>query len=389
MKRLLLFFAAAWVGNVALAQSWPAKPVRIVAPFAPGGSADTLGRIVAQKLTESLKENFVVENRPGAGGVIGSEAVAKAPPDGYTLLVSGVASHAVAPALPRGTPYDPVKDFTHIALFGGPPAVLVVNPNVPAQNLKEFVGLLKKEPGKYSYGSPGNGTHGQLVAELFKHLAGVDMQHVPYKGASNAMADLIAGHIQVALHHALDRLEPDPRRQGESPRDQHRDPAARVSERADVRRDGLQGPGRHDLVLALRAGRHARRHRRAPERRGAQGARCARHARAAAARGHRAGPAHGRGVHLLRSVRGQALGADRQGLRRQERLSAHVQQEFPRFSEAEYSRRHRALATVMQQREVDHLLIVTDQRTGNAPQWVTGWPGTVEAYRRVQARASR
>jgi tripartite-type tricarboxylate transporter receptor subunit TctC len=198
MKRLLLFFGVALLGNVALAQSWPAKPVRIIAPFAPGGSADTLGRIVAQKLAESLKENFVVENRPGAGGVIGSELVAKAPPDGYTLVVSGVASHAVAPALPRGTPYDPVKDFTHIALFGGPPAVLVVNPSVPAQNLKEFVGLLKKEPGKYSYGSPGNGTHGQLVAELFKHLAGVDMQHVPYKGASNAMADLIAGHIQAA-----------------------------------------------------------------------------------------------------------------------------------------------------------------------------------------------
>jgi len=192
---LILFCAGA---NTVWAQSWPSKPVRIVAPFAPGGSADTLGRIVAQKLTESLKENFLVENRPGAGGVIGSEVVAKAPPDGYTLLVSGVASHAVAPALPRGTPYDPVKDFTHIALFGGPPAVLVVNPSIPAQNVKEFVGLLKKEPGKYSYGSPGNGTHGQLVAELFKHLAGVEMQHVPYKGASNAMADLIAGHIQVA-----------------------------------------------------------------------------------------------------------------------------------------------------------------------------------------------
>jgi len=192
---LLLFCAGA---NTAWAQAWPAKPVRIVAPFAPGGSADTLGRIVAQKLTESLKENFLVENRPGAGGVIGSEVVAKAPPDGYTLLVSGVASHAVAPALPRGTPYDPVKDFTHIALFGGPPAVLVVNPSIPAPNLQEFVGLLKKAPGKYSYGSPGNGTHGQLVAELFKHLAGVEMQHVPYKGASNAMADLIAGHIQVA-----------------------------------------------------------------------------------------------------------------------------------------------------------------------------------------------
>jgi tripartite-type tricarboxylate transporter receptor subunit TctC len=191
----LIFLA---IAHAAFGQAWPTKPVRIIAPFAPGGSADTLGRVVAQKLTESLKENFVVENRPGAGGVIGSEAVAKAAPDGYMLLVSGVASHAVAPALPRGTPYDPVKDFTHIALFGGPPAVLVVNPNVPAKNLKEFVALLKKEPGKYSYGSPGNGTHGQLVAELFKQLAGVDMQHVPYKGASGAITDLIAGHIPAA-----------------------------------------------------------------------------------------------------------------------------------------------------------------------------------------------
>ena len=198
MNRLFGLLAIALLWNVAAAQSWPAKPVRIIAPFAPGGSADTLGRIVAQKLTESLKENFVVENRPGAGGVIGSEAVARAAPDGYTLVVSGVASHAVAPALPRGTPYDPVKDFTHIALFGGPPAVLVVNPNVAAKDLKELVGLLKKEPGKYSYGSPGNGTHGQLVAELFKQHAGVDMQHVPYKGASAAVADLIAGHIPVA-----------------------------------------------------------------------------------------------------------------------------------------------------------------------------------------------
>ena len=198
MKRFAAFAVLMVFVTGVLAQAWPAKPVRIIAPFAPGGSADTLGRIVAQKLTESVKETFIVENRPGAGGVIGSDLVAKAAPDGYTLVVSGVASHAVAPALPRGTPYDPVKDFTHIALFGGPPAVLVVNPNVAAKDLKEFVGLLKKEPGKYSYGSPGNGTHGQLVAELFKQLAGVDMQHVPYKGASAAVADLIAGHIQVA-----------------------------------------------------------------------------------------------------------------------------------------------------------------------------------------------
>ncbi len=198
MTRLLAALALFLFSSSVLAQAWPAKPVRIIAPFAPGGSADTLGRLVAQKLAESFKESFVVENRPGAGGVIGSEFVSKAPPDGYTLLVSGVASHVIAPALPRGTPYDPVKDFTHIALFGGPPAVLVVHPGVPAKDLKEFIALLKKEPGKYSYGSPGNGTHGQLVGELFKRLAGVDMQHVPYKGASGAVADLIAGHLPAA-----------------------------------------------------------------------------------------------------------------------------------------------------------------------------------------------
>ncbi|HUQ75363.1 MAG TPA: tripartite tricarboxylate transporter substrate binding protein [Burkholderiales bacterium] len=176
------------------AQPWPARPVKIIAPFAPGGSADTLGRIMAKKLTEQLKENFVVENRPGAGGVLGSELVAKAPADGYTLVVSGIASHVIAPQLPQGTPYDALKDFTHIALFGGPPAVLAVTPSLPAKDLREFVALAKAKP--LSYGSPGNGTQGQLVAELFKQKAGIDLQHVPYKGASGAVTDLMAGHIQ-------------------------------------------------------------------------------------------------------------------------------------------------------------------------------------------------
>jgi tripartite-type tricarboxylate transporter receptor subunit TctC len=180
------------------AEAWPTKPVRIIVPFAPGGTADTLGRLAAQKLSEAFKESFIVENRPGAGGSIASETVARAAPDGYTLVVSGVASHVVAPALPRGVPYDPVKDFSHIALFGGPPAVLVVHPGVPAKDLRELIKLLKSEPGKFSYGSPGNGTHGQLVAELFKQLAGVEMQHVPYKGGSAAMQDLVAGHVPIA-----------------------------------------------------------------------------------------------------------------------------------------------------------------------------------------------
>src|SRR5688572_6076001 len=173
--------------------AWPDRPVKIIVPFAPGGSADTLGRLVAQKLSEQLKASFVVENRPGAGGALGSDLVAKAAPDGYTLVVSGIASHVIAPFLPNGTPYDPVRDFTHVALFGGPPAVLAVHPSVKAKDLREFVALAKSKP--LSYGSPGNGTQGQLVAELFKQRAGIELQHVPYKGASAAVSDLIAGHI--------------------------------------------------------------------------------------------------------------------------------------------------------------------------------------------------
>ena len=179
----------------AFAQTWPAKPVRIVVPFAPGGTSDTLGRIVANKLSESFGQSFVVENRAGAGGVIGSELVAKSAPDGYTLVVSGIASHAVAPALSAKFPFDPVKDFTHIALFGGPPSVLAIHPSVPAKNLKEFIALAKAQPGALTYGSPGNGTQGHLIAELFKQTAGINIAHVPYKGASGAVSDLIAGHI--------------------------------------------------------------------------------------------------------------------------------------------------------------------------------------------------
>ena len=193
--RLLGFLLLFSVSCAALGQSWPARPVKVIVPFAPGGSADTLGRLVSQKLGEQLKENFVVENRPGAGGVLGSELVAKSAPDGHTLVVSGIASHVIAPLLPQGTPYDPLKDFSHVALFGGPPVVLAVNLSIQAKNLRDFVALAKSQPGKLSYGSPGNGTQGQLVAELFKRLAGIDLLHVPYKGASGAVADLMAGQI--------------------------------------------------------------------------------------------------------------------------------------------------------------------------------------------------
>lgn len=188
-----LLTALLFAGSAA-AQAWPAKPVRIVVPFAAGGTSDNLGRIAAQKLSETLKQPFVVENRGGAGGSIGSEMVAKAAADGYTLVVSGVASHVVVTALSK-VPYDPVKDFTHIALFGGPPSVFAVHPSVPARDLKEFAAIAKASPGKYAYGSPGNGSHGHLVGEVFKQLAGIAMTHIPYKGGGPAVGDLIAGHV--------------------------------------------------------------------------------------------------------------------------------------------------------------------------------------------------
>ena len=178
-------------------QAWPAKTVRIVVPFAAGGTADTLGRIVANKLGESLGQSFVIENRAGAGGVSGSDLIAKSAPDGYALVVSGIASHVIAPVLAQSArfPFDPVRDFTHIALFGGPPSVFAIHPSLPFRTLREFVVYAKANPGKLNYGSPGNGTQGHLIAELFKQAAGINIAHIPYKGGSAAVTDLVAGHI--------------------------------------------------------------------------------------------------------------------------------------------------------------------------------------------------
>ncbi|MGH8634671.1 MAG: Bug family tripartite tricarboxylate transporter substrate binding protein [Burkholderiales bacterium] len=179
----------------ALGQAWPAKTVRIVTPFAPGGTADTLGRIAAAKLTESLGQTFLVENRPGAGGMLGSELVSKSAPDGYTLVVSGIASHVIAPALVAKPAFDPLRDFTHIALFGGPPTVFAVHPSLPVKDLKAFVALAQSRPHELSYGSPGIGTQGHLMAEIFGQRAKIDIVHVPYKGASMALVDIVSGNI--------------------------------------------------------------------------------------------------------------------------------------------------------------------------------------------------
>lgn len=185
-------------GTAAAAEDWPAKPVKIIVPYAPGGATDLLARLAAGKLSVSLKQSFIVENRPGAGGTIGSEIVAKAAPDGYTLIASGISSHVFSPAAGADV-YDPLKSFTHIALLGGAPAALVVHPSVQAKDVNAFIALSKAQAGGLSYGSPGVGTYNHLVGELFRFKTGAGLVHVPYKGGGPAVADLVAGHIPAAF----------------------------------------------------------------------------------------------------------------------------------------------------------------------------------------------
>lgn len=179
----------------ALAQGdWPQKPIKLVVPYAPGGSADTLGRLIAKHLTEALHQSVVVENKAGAGGLIGSQQVAKAPPDGYTLVISGIGSHVIAPVEAVGT-FDPIKDFTHIALLGGPPIAMVVNAEQPIQDFKGFIQFARTNPSGISWASPGQGTHGYLTGETFRNSLKLNMVHIAYKGAGPAVADLIANQV--------------------------------------------------------------------------------------------------------------------------------------------------------------------------------------------------
>jgi tripartite-type tricarboxylate transporter receptor subunit TctC len=187
--------AAALLGMPAHAQgAWPDRPVRIIAPFAPGGSADTLGRLVAQELQASLGQSFVVENRAGAGGVLGSAQVARAAADGYSYVISGIASHVIAPATNPAVEFHPIRDFTHVAFLGGPPIAFVVATNVPAATLAEFIALARGGR-PFAFGSPGAGTHGHLFGVAIQQAAGITMEHVPYRGAGNAMADLMSGAL--------------------------------------------------------------------------------------------------------------------------------------------------------------------------------------------------
>jgi tripartite-type tricarboxylate transporter receptor subunit TctC len=184
-------------GAPANAQDWPRKPVRIVSPFAAGGSSDTMGRIVAENLSQRLHQQFYIENRGGAGGLIGSAFVANSPPDGTTFLISSIGTHVIAPATSANPGYDPIAGFTHVAFVGGPPTVIAANPALGVRSLKELLALLKGRAEALPYVSPGPGTIGNLIAELWAEKEAVKLSHVAYKGAGQAITDLVAGHVQM------------------------------------------------------------------------------------------------------------------------------------------------------------------------------------------------
>jgi tripartite-type tricarboxylate transporter receptor subunit TctC len=210
MKRLFLLAAlaaaAAHALPAALAQGWPSKPIALVVPYPPGGPVDISARLLASKLQAAFGQPVVVENKPGAGGNIGADLVAKSAPDGYTLVMGAIATHAINPALYPRLPYDPIRDFRHIALVVQVPNVLVVNNDLPARSVSELIDLLKKNPGKFDFASGSTGSTGHLAGELFKQMTGTFMVHIPYKGASPAVADLLAGRVNLMFDNLASAL---------------------------------------------------------------------------------------------------------------------------------------------------------------------------------------
>ena len=181
------------------AQDYPVKPIRLIVPFAPGGGTDIVGRLIAQRLTELVGQTVVVDNRAGAGGVIGADVVAKAPPDGYTLLMGTPGPLTINPHLMKSMPYDTLRDFTPIALATVSPFILVVHPALPVRSAKELIALAKAKPDALNYGSAGNGSVGHLAGEQLAALAGIKIVHIPYKGSSLALTDLLAGQLQLMV----------------------------------------------------------------------------------------------------------------------------------------------------------------------------------------------
>ncbi|MGO4394150.1 tripartite tricarboxylate transporter substrate binding protein [Variovorax sp. M-6] len=202
MKRIQFIQACAAAlclaaSSASLAQGYPTKPIRLIVPFPAGGATDLFARTLSQKMGEKLGTTVVIDNKPGAGGAIGSDMAAKAPADGYTLLLATTSTHSIGPAINAKLPYDTVRDFTPIAHVGDAPSIMLVPNNSPAKTVREWIDYAKKNPGKLNYASSGNGTIVQLTAELFKSQAGVFVTHIPYKGTALAIPDLITGKVDV------------------------------------------------------------------------------------------------------------------------------------------------------------------------------------------------
>jgi len=210
LRRLLLLAALSATlsagPNLAAAQAWPSKPLRLVAPYAAGGPIDISARLLAAKLQESLGQPVVVENRPGAGGNIGVDLIAKGPADGYTLVMSAIATLAINPTLYPSLPYDPLKDLRHVTLLVQVPNVLIVTNDLPAKNVKELIALAKQRPGRLDFGSGSNGSTGHLAGEMFKMMTGTYMVHIPYKGSAPALADMMAGRIHLMFDNLASAL---------------------------------------------------------------------------------------------------------------------------------------------------------------------------------------
>jgi tripartite-type tricarboxylate transporter receptor subunit TctC len=198
MKRLILLVLLLGACSAGLAQPWPSRPVRMVIPLSPGGFADVPGRMLAARLSVALGQNVFVENRPGAGGTIGADAVAKSTPDGYTLLFTGT-PHVIAPWVYKKVPYDALKDFEPVALVASGPYVLVANPQLNVRSVRDLIAAAKAQPGRIDYASSGNGSAQHLVSALFASTAGIELNHVPYKGSGPAMQDLLGGRVKLSF----------------------------------------------------------------------------------------------------------------------------------------------------------------------------------------------
>jgi tripartite-type tricarboxylate transporter receptor subunit TctC len=205
VERVAAVLALALVSACGWADDYPSRPIRLVIPFTAGGGTDIAGRVVAARLADRLNTTIVIDNRTGAGGIVGTEIVSKAAPDGYTLVLVS-SSHAINPSLRKRMPYDAIRDFTPVTLFVYSPGMLVVNPVIPATSVKDFIAYVRSKPGQLSYGSAGTGTPVHLAMELLKSLAHIDIVHVPYKGAADGMNDLIAGRVVAMIPSAASVL---------------------------------------------------------------------------------------------------------------------------------------------------------------------------------------